>query len=818
MARTTAARASSRAEIIWGAEGFAAGATEAAPSDVWLKRLAFIACAICLVALAEFGGVLSNAAHERLLVDAASDLDMFSKAVWRDLAEHISEARDKATLNEPLSAIAPHHAGRGRRVLVTDARGHVVASWPQTARAELKLSDVLGDQPLIAERSGAMRVVLSDGTPALAILRRLPAPYGELATIQPQSAVLLEWRAASWRYALLFATTTLVLLAILAGYLSQTQRLRHAEEVNRHIRRRLATALSSGHCGLWDWDIAHGRVYWSDSMHDMLGRAATQRCLTISELAELIHPDDRDLLKIAAAITNGRVASVDREFRIRNADGAWVWMRARAEVVADPQGGGLHLVGIAVDVSEQKKSAEAAALADHRLRDAIDAISEAFVLWDAESRLVTCNSKFLELNGVAAEDATPGRGYRSVMASATAPLLEVEQPTSQTLAARERAYEVRLLDGRWLQINERRTKDGGHVSVGADITQLKRNEESLLLSERRLVATVADLTKSRQTLETQKQQLATLAEQYHFQKSEAEAANLAKSEFLANMSHELRTPLNAIVGFSEMMLQQPFGALGSDKYVEYCRDIHRSGAYLSALVADILEMSRLEYGGLELKPAEVDVDQAIADAARLWRHRAGEKRLEFRTDVDTQLCCSGDRDAIVRILGALLSNSVKFTAPGGGVRLRARRRFGHIHICIADNGQGVEREAMKRLGAPFMQSRAVIENGMKGSGLGLAIARALADLHGGSLRLRSRLGVGTVAVLRLPIELSCEDDAASSLRHIAAVMKAHSQAPKPAPRIAHARVDGGSGSGSRNFGNEKTTRKPGALSSKRKTP
>ena len=105
-------------------------------------------------------------------------------------------------------------------------------------------------------------------------------------------------------------------------------------------------------------------------------------------------------------------------------------------------------------------------------------------------------------------------------------------------------------------------------------------EEKLLESERRLTATVADLTRSRQTLEMQAQQLATLAEQYHHQKAEAEAAYVAKSEFLANMSHELRTPLNAIIGFSEMMLAEPFGALGSPKYVEYCSNVRQGGAYL----------------------------------------------------------------------------------------------------------------------------------------------------------------------------------------------------------------------------------------------
>src|SRR3712207_2378352 len=123
-----------------------------------------------------------------------------------------------------------------------------------------------------------------------------------------------------------------------------------------------------------------------------------------------------------------------------------------------------------------------------------------------------------------------------------------------------RTFEARLEDGRWLQINERRTKDGGYVSVGTDITALKRHEQRLVDSEKQLIATVTDLKQSRQKLEAQTQQLADLAERYLDQKAQAESANRSKSEFLANMSHELRTPLNAIIGFAEVMQSGIFGS------------------------------------------------------------------------------------------------------------------------------------------------------------------------------------------------------------------------------------------------------------------
>jgi two-component system cell cycle sensor histidine kinase PleC len=478
-------------------------------------------------------------------------------------------------------------------------------------------------------------------------------------------------------------------------------------------------------------------------------------------------------------------------------------LRARAQLVEDAHEPGKHLVGIAVDVSEQRALAEHTEMANMRLRDAIDTISEAFVLWDAQNRLVTCNSKFLDLHGLTPDAGVAGATYAQIMARATTHLIQTEISSADARAADARTYEARLADGRWLQINERRTKDGGYVSVGADITALKRNEEKLLDSERRLTASVADLTRSRQTLEMQAQQLATLAEQYHHQKAEAEAAYLAKSEFLANMSHELRTPLNAIIGFSEMMQAQLFGALGSPKYLEYCNSIHQGGNYLNEVLSDILDMSRLEAGRVRLAEREMDVAEAVRNSIENWRGRATAKGIELIDDAKEELRCFGDHGAIVKALGMLLSNSVKFTQAGGRVRLRARRHGEAIDIFVEDNGCGIEPRAIAKLGRPFEQCADLMENGMKGSGLGLAIARSLIDLHGGAMRIRSRIGVGAIVLVRLPI--------------------AQRAPPRPiAPRIvknqAYARSARDAAGAVRAAGSENTTRSPGALSSIRSAP
>ncbi|MGL4729359.1 MAG: ATP-binding protein, partial [Bosea sp. (in: a-proteobacteria)] len=397
---------------------------------------------------------------------------------------------------------------------------------------------------------------------------------------------------------------------------------------------------------------------------------------------------------------------------------------------------------------------------DQRLRDAVESTSEAFVLWDSGKRLVTCNTKFLRLHQIAAEDARPGLGYDEFMKLSAQPQIDDERPNAERPEAGARSYEARLGDGRWLQINERRTRDGGFVSVGTDITKLKTQESRLIDSERELIATVTDLRSSRRKLEAQAQQLADLAERYLEQKAEAETANRAKSEFLANMSHELRTPLNAIIGFSDIMSNELFGALGCDRYLEYCRDIHGSGEYLLLVINDILDMSRLESGRIKLEKSMLDIAQATDTALATIADAASDKQLELKVDIQPGISVNADPRALGQILTNLLQNAVKFTPAGGMVAVRARQIGEGINLYVEDNGIGIPKEAVGKLGQPFTQVEGELSKSYKGSGLGLAIARSLAELHGGSLRIRSSLGAGTMVMVHLPVGIAGQAKAA----------------------------------------------------------
>jgi two-component system cell cycle sensor histidine kinase PleC len=487
-------------------------------------------------------------------------------------------------------------------------------------------------------------------------------------------------------------------------------------------------------------------------MFDILGLPAREDLLTFGELNALVHPGDIDLYGLARQLADAQVQSIDHAFRMRHADSRWLWLRVRCELARQEGETGLHLIGIAVDVSEQKNLVERTTAADLRLRDAIETIPEAFVLWDADNRLVLCNSNFQELHRLPDAAVAPSTPYEAVVAAGTKPIIRTTSITDDGQPQGARTFEAQLTDGRWMHISERRTKDGGYVSVGTDITKIKQHEQKLIEGEKRRIATINDLRHSQQALERQTDELADLAEKYAEEKTRAEEANQAKSKFLANMSHELRTPLNAIIGFSEIMESAMFGPLGAEKYTEYSRDIRESGQYLLDVINDILDMSKIEAGSVHFTPETVELDHILADSLRVVGGRANEKRLTLNSQIAPGITLNADRRALKQIALNLLSNAVKFTPDGGAVTVRGRARGGMVTIAIEDDGIGIPKDALHKLGRPFEQVESQLTKRHQGSGLGLAIAKSLVEMHGGAMRIRSVLGSGTAVVVRLPLE------------------------------------------------------------------
>src|SRR5579872_6843086 len=450
-----------------------------------------------------------------------------------------------------LERAIPGWAGtRDRLILVADAEGMIVATLPNDPqKLGRPILGVLGPaQPLttFGAAAGALEITLANGTAALATVRTLRNPLGVLAVIETSDEAFANWRASTALTVTLSATTGFVVLILGFAFHWQATRAREADLIHDTVRGRIDTALNRGRCGLWDWDLARGRVFWSNSMFDILGLPQKDDLLTFGEVNALVHADDINLYDLATQLADAKAQSFDHAFRMRHADGRWLWLRARCELTRQDGDAGLHLIGIAVDITEQKSLVEKTVAADLRLRDAIETIPEAFVLWDAENRLVLCNSNFQALHHLPDDAVAAGSAYETVVAAGKKPIIRTTVANEDGQPPGARTFEAQLDDGRWMHISERRTKDGGYVSVGTDITKIKLHEQKLVEGEKRRIATIDDLRMSQQALERQADQLADLAGKYADEKTRAEEANAAKSKFLANMSHELRTPLNEI--------------------------------------------------------------------------------------------------------------------------------------------------------------------------------------------------------------------------------------------------------------------------------
>jgi signal transduction histidine kinase len=227
-------------------------------------------------------------------------------------------------------------------------------------------------------------------------------------------------------------------------------------------------------------------------------------------------------------------------------------------------------------------------------------------------------------------------------------------------------------------------------------------------------------------------------------------ASQHKSEFLANMSHELRTPLNAIIGFSEVLSERMFGEL-NEKQDEYLKDIHAAGQHLLSLINDILDLSKIEAGRMELELTEFDLPMTIDNALMLIRERAGRRSIELHRGVDERLGqVQADERKIRQVLLNLLSNAIKFTPEGGRIDVGAKPVNGSVEVSVSDTGVGIAPEDQEAVFEEFKQV-GTADKKVEGTGLGLALARKFIELHGGKIWVKSQVGTGSTFTFTIPI-------------------------------------------------------------------
>ncbi len=452
--------------------------------------------------------------------------------------------------------------------------------------------------------------------------------------------------------------------------------------------------------------------------YDFIGKSSLREGFKVSKLISSPFPKETIQKLDADVLTTGEPKAI--ELSLKRADGVLCQVLLRKTRLIDPNWNEPpRILNTLQDITEQH-------LAQYILLDAIDAIAEAFAMYDNNGNLIICNQNFRDMYGYTEQQARPGVHFQELgEIDIQNGNVAIGDETGEDYLERKAAYRreltgsftVNLKDGRWIRTTDRRVPGLGFVSVQTDITAVK-NSQNLLKNA----------------------------------KETAEFASRAKSEFLANMSHELRTPLNSIIGFSQILMGEMFGKHSNEKYKDYSEAINRSSNHLLELISEILDQSKIELGTVTIEPEDVDIYGMLSESVALLKERSERAQIEVTLECDDNLpLFSLDRLKVKQAVLNLLTNAIKFTDANGIVSINAYLNHDQgLAIKVSDTGIGITIENLDRVLEPFAQVAESKTRNHEGTGLGLSIAKSFIELHEGNLVLESSPGYGTTVTLRFP--------------------------------------------------------------------
>ena len=483
---------------------------------------------------------------------------------------------------------------------------------------------------------------------------------------------------------------------------------------------RFAIASDSAGIGVWEFDVASNSFTWDAWMYRLYGVSRSSSSEPYGLWVGSLHPDDRARCEGEIALALRGAKDFDTEFRIVRPDGKVRHLKGSARTIRDARGVALTMTGVNFDVTQRKEAEADAQRSSELLRGALEAIDEAFILFDPDDRVIFCNDKCRQLYSTSADLIRPGRTFEQIVREGAAlgqypaAIGRVDEWVAERMEVRRRGSAnliTHLDDGRVLRIVDRRMPDGHSVGFRVDITELVRATEA------------------------------------------AQAASQAKSHFLANMSHEIRSPMNAVIGLAYLLQQtrlDPEQAAFVDKMTIASRS-------LLGVINAVLDLSKIEAGELVLERTVFSPKKLAREQADLIGVSAQARGLDFQVELANDLpdAVEGDAKHLGQVLANLLSNAVKFTDQGS-VSFRVSQpasREGVATLCFAvsDTGIGIPPELHASLFKPFVQADDSITRRFGGTGLGLSIVKHLVELMGGTIALNSVPGEGSEFVVVLEL-------------------------------------------------------------------
>jgi PAS domain S-box-containing protein len=510
--------------------------------------------------------------------------------------------------------------------------------------------------------------------------------------------------------------------AEIAGHQATLSALRDSEE-------RFRLAVSGTNDGIWDYDLVTGRCTYSPRWKQMLGWQDAEISDSRDEWCRRVHPDDLEkaLTDIELHLT-AKTPIYENIHRLQHHDGFYRWVLDRGRVVRTGRGRPMRMVGATTDITEARRHQVRIQHLNDRLEQILRSVAEGIFGIDTGGRITFANAAMERLSGRPRSELI-GRSAAEV-------LLRRPESEESTIGEGLLWAACHRSEAQTVRNDLLRRPDGTTLPVDYTAAPLMTGD-----TVTGAVVVVRDATE-RLKFEIGLEQARIAAEE----------ASRAKSSFLAIMSHELRTPLNTILGFAEIIRDAAFGPGAGERYREYAGDIFNSGSHLLELINDILDLSKIEAGRMEIEPQWQQLRYTLASVTRLVREKAARQTVDLVVEFDPDLpLLYADERAFKQIMLNVLSNAFKFTPPGGRITIHAGRRpDGGVVVSVTDTGPGIPPERLERLFIPFEQIDNRYNREAAGTGLGLSLTKGLVDIHGGSVVIESTVGTGTTVTVMLP--------------------------------------------------------------------